>query len=149
MKLSELFKGRFGNFYLYRIWIFIVVCGAILYSLIDFILYSSTLDSHIFTFILLIIIYGIVLCIPSLIFTEILYKFLSKKKLSSQIVFLLVLIISLITTNLTYYLFWSNGLGKVPSEFYYFALIYNICLIIGFFIFHKKPETLNFKPETK
>ncbi|MGC4128530.1 MAG: hypothetical protein QM564_03000 [Bergeyella sp.] len=144
MKTPEIFKGRFGNFYLYKIWAFTVVVGATLYPLIDSIQYPISLDSSFFGLILLMIIYGMVLCIPSLIISETFYKILSKSEILNQMIFILILIISLITTNLTYYLFWS-ALGNVDSNFYIFSISYNICLITGFFIFKQKPETLNFK----
>lgn len=71
-----MFKGRFGNFYLYKVWALIVVFGAILASFAGwFIISSEKLDSSFFMFIFLQIIYGIVLCIPSLILSEIFTKF--------------------------------------------------------------------------
>ncbi len=143
-----MFKGRFGNFYLYKVWALIVVFGAILASFAGwFIISSEKLDSSFFMFIFLQIIYGIVLCIPSLILSEIFYKILSKTKLSNQKVFIYTLIISLLTTNLTYFMFFNNG--NIEEYFYVFFISYSICLITGFFIFKQKPETLNFKPETK
>jgi hypothetical protein len=139
----EMFKGRFGNFYLYKIWGFTVVFGAILSSFIDSIPDFPLFDKDFYSLTLLEIIYGIVLCIPSLIISEIFYKMISKSKLSNQIIFLITLAVSLITTIFTYYRFFSDPFGSIKDNFFYtFSVAYSICLIIGFFIFKRKPEKL-------
>lgn len=141
----EIFKGRFGNFYLYKIWAFTIVVGAILYMFQDPTPHFSKSDSDIyfFGFILLIVaIYGIVLGIPSLLISEVFYQYMGESKLSNQQVFILTLLISLITTNLTYFLFFESFMGNRNL----FSISYSICLITGFFIFKQTPKTLNFKP---
>lgn len=130
-----MFKCRFGNFYLYKIWAFTVLAGAGIYTfrIGDF--------SDYFSSVLLVIIFGIMYCISSLIVSEILYKLLSKSRFPNYKVLNYTFIFSLITTNTTYYIF----AGVVNKYTITFFIVYNICLIIGFFIFHKKPKTLTLK----
>ncbi len=131
MKFSEIFKGRFGDFYLYKIWTFTVIIGAVL----DIIVIGDF--SSFFGFVFLLVLFGIIYCIPSLVLSDILYKFLSRSKLTNYKV---LIIFSLITTNVTYYLSYLDKMGNLVPGFYSFYKIYNICLIAGFFIFQQKTK---------
>jgi len=145
-----MFKGRFGNFYLYKVWAFTVVSVPILALLIT-LLSTTKINYFSLQFIFPVLIYGFVFCLPSLITSEIFYKSLSKKKKYHKEIFILTLIFSLITTNLTYFIFYSFMINfhwqlDVLRPFTIFCLEYTVCLIAGFFIFKQKPEKLNFKP---
>jgi len=137
-----MFKGRFGDFYLYKIWIFTVVFGAVLAPAVGFLIILGEWNEEFFMFILLQMIYGIVLCIPSLILSDVFYKFLSKSKLTDYELFIYGVVFSLIVTNLTYYVFFNYG--NLNEYFKVFSISYSTCLVAGFFIFKQKPENLKF-----
>lgn len=136
MKFSEIFKGRFGDFYLYKIWTFTVIIGAVLDVIVigDF--------SSFFGFVFLTVLFGIIYCIPSLVLSDILYKFLSRSNLVNYKVLIFTIIFSLVTTNATYYLSYVDKMGNLVPGYYSFYKIYNICLIAGFFIFQQKTKIL-------
>ncbi len=139
MSFAEAFKGRFGKFFLYKIWAFTIVCGPVLSTLEDFMRAAGArFNDEFFAFILLEIVYGFVLCIPSLLITEIFYKTISKKSLKNTTVFSLTLLIALLLTNLTYYFFLNKPLEPVDHFYIAFAVSYSICLLLGFFIFKPK-----------
>ena len=137
-------KGRFGNFYLYKVGSFTIVLGTILFLLFNhFFNNPKPFNFSNYVFIFLVCIFGISLCmIPSMILSDILYKIMSRSKLSNQKVLLLTITFSLITTNSAYYIFFKNVNGNLDNNSYYFLIVYSICLILGFFIFKQKPKIL-------
>lgn len=140
MNLKQLFKGRFGNFYLYKIWAFTVLFGSVSSAILGWLVIAhDNLSTEVITFILLQIAYGFFLCIPSLVVIEIFYKIISNSKRTNLFVLLSTMILSLIATNLTYYLFFKTG--NLESYFFVFSITYSICLIFGFFFIFKSKSS--------
>lgn len=134
-----MYKGRFGEYYIAKVWLFVVIISPCFYTLIflfddvKFGLNDSTL------FIILSIIYGFAVAIPSYIITEIVYRIVSKMKISNRNVLFTVSILSLITTNISYYLFFGKNMfskeakiGGIP-----FMLTYSLFLMTGLLFFKK------------
>lgn len=138
--MTKWFDGRFGRFFLYKVWLLTVIVGPILSTLRDFFQSSGArINDEFFMFILIEMVFGLVLCIPSLMISELTYKIMSKKPVSDNSVFIITLFISLVTTIITYYLFLNYPANFIDPFFYAFAGSYSICLIAGFFLFKKKP----------
>ena len=135
-------QGRFGDAYLLKIWGFTVFLGPIISSLLTFIVFNKNakIDQEFFFFIYIQIFVGLFLSIPSFLISEFVYKFLSKSNLSNREVFTYILIISLLSTLLTYLLFFGNA----DDYLIIFSSTYSIILIFGLFYFKKNDfETLN------
>jgi hypothetical protein len=133
------YKGRFGDSYIIKAWLLVVVVSPFFYTLylecneVEFV-FNDYLMFVFFTVIL-----GFVIAIPSYIIIEILYRVLSKSKLTNQNVFLIISALSLITTNISYYLFFGKNMfsnetkiGGIP-----FVLTYSLFLMTGLFLFKK------------
>ena len=129
-----MFNGRFGDFYLFKIWFLTVFVSPFFYSAIYIDSLKYVIEDY-FVFVFLSIIVGSVLCIPSFILNEILYKYFSYKKLSDKKLFYLVLIVSVVSTNITYFYFLGvNAYAKLNG--YIFSLIYTSVLLFGFYFFN-------------
>lgn len=128
-----MFKGRFGDFYLVKVWALTVFVGPFLSTLLSLKLFNKgeKIDEQFFVFIFLEIVYGLFLSFPSLIISDALYKVLTKSKLKDKNLFYLIILLSLITTLLTYYFF----LEKLNKFLIIFSLSYSAILIFGFFYF--------------
>lgn len=134
-----MYKGRFGDYYIAKIWLFVVIISPCFYTLV-FLCNDGKFDFNDYIlFVTLSIIYGFVVAIPSYIIIEILYRILSKIKISNRNVFSIVSVLSLITTNISYYLFFGKNMfskevkiGGIP-----FMLIYSLFLMIGLLFFRK------------
>ena len=136
-------KGRFGDAYLLKTWGLTVLLGPILASFAGIVITKNlNLNEELFVFIYIQILFGFVLCIPSFLISEFLYKFLSKSKLSNEELFSIVLVTSLFTTLLTYYIFF----GRSDDYMIIFSIVYSSVLIFGLYYFKK---TFNFNPENK
>ncbi len=136
-------KGRFGDAYLLKTWGLTVLLGPILASFAGVLITKNlNLNEELFVFIYMQILFGFVLCIPSFLISEFLYKFLSKSKLSNKELFSIVLVTSLFTTLLTYYIFF----GRSDDYMIIFSIVYSSVLIFGLYYFKK---TFNFNPENK
>lgn len=134
-----MYKGRFGDYYIAKIWLFVVIISPFFYTLV-FLCNDGKFDFNDYIlFVTLSIIYGFVVAIPSYIIIEILYRILSKIKIPNRNVFSVVSVLSLITTNISYYLFFGKNMfskevkiGGIP-----FMLIYSLFLMIGLLFFRK------------
>ena len=128
-----MFKGRFGDFYLLKVWALTVFLGPILSTFLSFILFNKVekLNEELFVFIFIQIVFGIFLCLPSLVISEIFYKTISKKDLNDNNVFYYTILISLLTTSLTYIIFF----GRTDDYSIVFSISYSAILILGFFYF--------------
>ena len=128
-----MFKGRFGDFYLIKVWALTVFLGPILSTFLSFILFNKgeKLNEELFVFIFIQIVFGIFLCLPSLVISEIFYKTFSKKDLNDNNVFYYTILISLLTTSLTYIIFF----GRTDDYSIVFSISYSAILILGFFYF--------------
>ena len=136
-------KGRFGDAYLLKTWGLTVLLGPILSSFVAILMSNNIkLDQELFVFIYIQVLFGFILCIPSFLIAEFLYKFLSKAKLSNKELFSIVLVTSLLTKLLTYYIFF----GRTYDYMIIFSIVYSMVLIFGLYYF-KKP--LNINSETK
>ena len=90
-----MFKGRFGDFYLIKVWIFILVIGSIIFPFLHFKLKSeSKLMIGIIEFIFFEIFLGFFISIPSLLISNIFYIIMSKQKFSDIKVFVITFLIS-------------------------------------------------------
>ena len=132
-----MFKGRFGDFYLLKVWALTVFVGPILSTFLSFIFFNKgeKLNEELFVFIFIQIVFGIFLCLPSLVISEIFYKTFSKKDLNDNNVFYYTILISLLTTSLTYIIFF----GRTDDYSIVFSISYSAILILGFFYF-KNPD---------
>lgn len=128
-----MFKGRFGDFYLLKVWALTVFLGPILSTFLSFILFNKgeKFNEELLVFIFLQISFGIGLCMPSLVISEIFYLTISKTKIKDFQVFYLTILISLLTTIFTYFTF----LEKIDDFFIIFSISYSAILILGFFYF--------------
>ena len=128
-----MFKGRFGDFYLLKVWASTVFVGPILSTFLSFIFFNKgeKLNEELFVFIFIQIVFGIFLCLPSLVISEIFYKTISKKDLNDNNVFYYTILISLLTTSLTYIIFF----GRTDDYSIVFSISYSAILILGFFYF--------------
>ena len=128
-----MFKGRFGNFYLIKVWALTVFLGPILSTFLSFILFNKgeKFNEELLVFIFLQVSFGIGLCMPSLVISEIFYLTISKTKIKDFQVFYLTILISLLTTIFTYFTF----LEKIDDFFIIFSISYSAILILGFFYF--------------
>ena len=128
-----MFKGRFGDFYLLKVWALTVFVGPILSTFLSFIFFNKgeKLNEELFVFIFIQIVFGIFLCLPSLVISEIFYKTISKKDLNDNNVFYYTILISLLTTSLTYIIFF----GRTDDYSIVFSISYSAILILGFFYF--------------
>lgn len=139
MKISEFFNGRFGSFYLIKIWAFTVLIGPILAGFLGLILIPDSLNQLSFetiSSIILEIVYGFVLSLPSLIISEISYMSLSKTKLQNSGILIVLILISLLTTNLTYCWLLNNANEK--GYLYIFSISYSLVMISSFLYFYRK-----------
>ena len=133
-----MFKGRFGDFYLIKVWIFILVIGSIIFPFLHFKLKSeSKLMIGIIEFIFFEIFLGFFISIPSLLISNIFYIIMSKQKFSDIKVFVITFLISFVTTLSTYvYLFnlsFSNY--KTNNGGLIFCILFSLLLLIGLVIF--------------
>ena len=128
-----MFKGRFGDFYLNKVWALTVFLGPILSTFLSFILFNKgeKFNEELLVFIFLQVSFGIGLCMPSLVISEIFYLTISKTKIKDFQVFYLTILISLLTTIFTYFTF----LEKIDDFFIIFSISYSAILILGFFYF--------------
>jgi len=128
-----MFKGRFGDFYLIKVWALTVFLGPILSTFLSFILFNKgeKFNEELLVFIFLQVSFGIGLCMPSLVISEIFYLTISKTKIKDFQVFYLTILISLLTTIFTYFTF----LEKIDDFFIIFSISYSAILILGFFYF--------------
>ena len=128
-----MFKGRFGDFYLIKFWALTVFLGPILSTFLSFILFNKgeKFNEELLVFIFLQVSFGIGLCMPSLVISEIFYLTISKTKIKDFQVFYLTILISLLTTIFTYFTF----LEKIDDFFIIFSISYSAILILGFFYF--------------
>ena len=127
-----MFKGRFGDFYLLKVWALTVFVGSILSTFLSFFFNKGEkLNEELFVFIFIQIVFGIFLCLPSLVISEIFYKTISKKDLNDNNVFYYTILISLLTTSLTYIIFF----GRTDDYSIVFSISYSAILILGFFYF--------------
>ena len=128
-----MFKGRFGDFYLIKVWALTVFLGPILSTFLSFILFNKgeKFNEELLVFIFLHVFFGIGLCMPSLVISEIFYLTISKTKIKDFQVFYLTILISLLTTIFTYFTF----LEKIDDFFIIFSISYSAILILGFFYF--------------
>ena len=128
-----MFKGRFGDFYLIKVWALTVFLGPILSTILSFILFNKgeKFNEELLVFIFLQVSFGIGLCMPSLVISEIFYLTISKTKIKDFQVFYLTILISLLTTIFTYFTF----LEKIDDFFIIFSISYSAILILGFFYF--------------
>ena len=124
-----MFKGRFGDFYLLKVWALTVFVGPILSTFLSFIFFNKgeKLNEELFVFIFIQIVFGIFLCLPSLVISEIFYKTISKKDLNDNNVFYYTILISLLTTSLTYIIFF----GRTDDYSIVFSISYSAILILG------------------
>ena len=122
-----------GDFYLIKVWALTVFLGPILSTFLSFILFNKgeKLNEELFVFIFIQIVFGIFLCLPSLVISEIFYKTISKKDLNDNNVFYYTILISLLTTSLTYIIFF----GRTDDYSIVFSISYSAILILGFFYF--------------
>jgi Co/Zn/Cd efflux system component len=134
------YKGRFGDFYIINTWLIVIVVSPFFYTLILGYNDGKFVFNDYLMFVFLSVIFGFVIAIPSYIIIEILYRVLSKSKLTNQNVFFIISALSLITTNISYYLFFGKNMfsneakiGGIP-----FALIYSLFLMTGLLLFKKK-----------
>ncbi|WP_347219499.1 hypothetical protein [Chryseobacterium sp.] len=135
-----MYKGRFGDYYIAKSWLFVVIISPCFYTLLFLYNDGSFEINDYIMFVIASIIYGFVVAIPSYLIIEILYRILSRMKLSNKNVFSIVSVLSLITTNISYYLFFGKNMfskeakiGGIP-----FMLIYSLFLMIGLLSFKKK-----------
>ena len=128
-----MFKGRFGDFYLLKVWALTVFVGPILSTFLSFIFFNKgeKFNEELLVFIFLQVSFGIGLCMPSLVISEIFYLTISKTKIKDFQVFYLTILISLLTTIFTYFTF----LEKIDDFFIIFSISYSAILILGFFYF--------------
>ena len=128
-----MFKGRFGDFYLIKVWALTVFLGPILSTFLSFILFNKgeKFNEELLVFIFLQVSFGIGLCMPSLVISEIFYLTISKTKIKDFQVFYLTILISLLTTIFTYFTF----LEKIDDFLIIFSISYSAILILGFFYF--------------
>ena len=101
------------------------------FSLFYFFNKGEKLNEELFVFIFIQIVFGIFLCLPSLVISEIFYKTISKKDLNDNNVFYYTILISLLTTSLTYIIFF----GRTDDYSIVFSISYSAILILGFFYF--------------
>lgn len=136
------FSSRFGKLYLVKIWLFTIILGALILGLIAYFdRYGKQIifDYGFFQYILLVIIFGVVVSIPSLIIAQYFYHFISSRKISNLSVYYLTLIFSLFVTLSTYYLFLGKqSYNSVDSGGITFSLIYSFLLSTASIIFQKK-----------
>ena len=127
-----MFKGRFGDFYLLKVWALTVFVGPILSTFLSFFFNKGEkLNEELFVFIFIQIVFGIFLCLPSLVISEIFYKTISKKDLNDNNVFYYTILISLLTTSLSYIIFF----GRTDDYSIVFSISNSAILILGFFYF--------------
>ncbi len=136
-------KGRFGDAYLLKTWGTTILVGPILSAVVGMLIFNGTeLNEELFVFIYIQILLGLILSIPSFLTVEFLYKFFSKSKLSNKELSSLILITSLLTTLITYSIFF----GRIDDYMIIFSISYSIILIFGLYYFKK---TLNSKSHIK
>ena len=83
-----MFKGRFGDFYLAKVWAFILIIGSIIFPFLHFELKGdSKFMIGIIEFIFFEIFLGFFISIPSLLISNIFYIIMSKQKFSDIKVF--------------------------------------------------------------
>lgn len=144
LEILKVYKGRFGDYYIVKTWLCVVVVSPLFYTLFLSYINAKFDFSDYLIFVFFSIIFGFVIAIPSYIIIEILYRFLSKTKISNTNIFSIISILSLIATNISYYLFFGKNMfsdqakiGGIP-----FVLIYSLFLVTGLFYFK---ENLNSK----
>ena len=99
---------------------------------------GEKLNEELFVFIFIQIVFGIFLCLPSLVISEIFYKTISKKDLNDNNVFYYTILISLLTTSLTYIIFF----GRTDDYSIVFSISYSAILILGFFYFKNSTQNI-------
>ena len=102
-----MFKGRFGDFYLAKVWAFILIIGSIIFPFLHFELKGdSKFMIGIVEFIFFEIFLGFFISIPSLLISNIIYIISSRYRFSNVKVLIITFLISFVTTLSTYiYLF--------------------------------------------
>ena len=133
-----MFKGRFGDFYLAKVWAFILIIGSIIFPFLHFELKGdSKFMIGIIEFIFFEIFLGFFISIPSLLISNIFYIIMSKQKFSDIKVFVITFLISFITTLSTYiYLFNLNFSNyKTNNGGLIFCILFSLLLLIGLVIF--------------
>ncbi|KQT21839.1 hypothetical protein ASG31_00385 [Chryseobacterium sp. Leaf404] len=134
-----MYKGRFGDYYIIKTWLLVVVVSPLFYTL--FVGYNDgKFDfNDYFTFVFLSIVFGFVIAIPSYVIIEILYRILSKTKLSNWNIFSIISFFSLITTNISYYLFFGKNMFRDEAKIggLPFVVIYSLFLMTGLLYFKK------------
>lgn len=130
--------GRFGGFYLIKVWAFILILGSIIFPFLHFELKGdSKFIIGIFEFIFFEIFLGFFISIPSLLISNIFYIILSRYSFSDSKVLVITFLISFVTTLSTYiYLFelsFSNY--KTNNGGLIFCILFSLLMLIGLVIF--------------
>lgn len=133
-----MFKGRFGGFYLIKVWAFILIIGSIIFPFLHFELKGdSKFIIGIIEFIFFEIFLGFFISIPSLLISNIIYIISSRYRFSNAKVLVITFLISFVTTLSTYiYLFnlsFSNY--KTNNGGLIFCILFSLLLLIGLVIF--------------
>lgn len=133
-----MFKGRFGDFYLVKVWAFILIIGSIIFPFLHFELKGdSKFMIGIVEFIFFEIFLGFFISIPSLLISNIIYIISSRYRFSNVKVLIITFLISFVTTLSTYiYLFnlsFSNY--KTNNGGLIFCILFSLLLLIGLVIF--------------
>ncbi len=133
-----MFKGRFGDFYLVKVWAFILIIGSIIFPFLHFELKGdSKFIIGIVEFIFFEIFLGFFISIPSLLTSNIIYIISSRYRFSNVKVLIITFLISFVTTLSTYiYLFnlsFSNY--KTNNGGLIFCILFSLLLLIGLVIF--------------
>lgn len=98
-----MFKGRFGDFYLAKVWAFILIIGSIIFPFLHFELKGdSKFMIGIIEFIFFEIFLGFLISIPSLLISNIIYIISSRYRFSNIKVLIITFLISFVTTLSTY-----------------------------------------------
>ncbi len=138
-----MFKGRFGDFYLVKVWAFILIIGSIIFPFLHFELKGdSKFIIGIIEFIFFEIFLGFFISIPSLLISNIIYIISSRYRFSNVKVLIITLLISFVTTLSTYiYLFnlsFSNY--KTNNGGLVFCILFSLLLLIGLVIFRNSDK---------